>query len=47
MIFAHDQKQYDRWRSAFDEGRGLTGAALERAIAGLAGSHPDLVTVVN
>lgn len=47
MIFAQDDSQYHAWTESFGERRGLTGASLERAMARLMGSHPELVTVVN
>lgn len=49
MVFAHDQRQYMRWRASavHSTSRGLMGEALEQAITAIAGSHPDLVTVVH
>jgi hypothetical protein len=50
-IFAHDDKQHRRWRSAVDRranrSSGLTGEALERAIMSLAVSSPDIVVFDN
>jgi hypothetical protein len=50
-IFAHDDKQHRRWRSAVDRranrSSGLTGEALERAIMSLAVSSPDMVVFDN
>ena len=46
-IFAHDQKQYGRWKSrtrnARPGQRGLTGAALEAAVMGIREQFPDQV----
>lgn len=46
-IFARDQKQYNRWRGSRKRRRqrGLTGAALESAVMGLARTHPEYVVV--
>ena len=47
-IFARDQKQYRRWsrRNGRSGGSsGLTGAALENVIRGLAASNPEYVVV--
>jgi len=49
-IFAHDNKQYRKWRSARTsevgkESGGLTGAGLEAHIAQLRQSRPDLVAM--
>ena len=46
-IFAHDAKQYGRWRSRSRNRRkpGLTGQALEQAIRSLAGAHPEYVVM--
>ena len=48
-VAAHDQKAADRWVASRDgiagqpaRGRGLSGAALERAMMQLAASKPDL-----
>ena len=49
MIFARNDKQYRRWRakvrSKAGEAVGLTGAALEKAILGLAAQHPEYVVI--
>ena len=44
-VFAHDKKQYDRWRRASRKRRprGLKGEALERVMAAFAVQNPDLV----
>lgn len=48
-IFARDGKQYGKWRRAAKSGkpasRGLSGEALERAVATLAGTHPQYVVM--
>lgn len=56
-ITAHDQHALARWRSmaarasslaasaAGQGGRGLTGAALERALQGMLLTNPDIVAV--
>ena len=52
-IFAHDQRAWTRWQSrrqarqATRGGtvRGLTGAALERAVRGLASRNPEYVVM--
>lgn len=45
-IFAHDNKQYGKWRSRPHPGRqqrGLTGAALEQAVMRIAAMFPGQV----
>lgn len=48
-IFARDQKQYDRWRRkarrTSERPVGLTGAALESAVRGLAARNPEYVVM--
>lgn len=50
-ILARDAKQYGLWtqRTAASrtdgDGRGLAGAALERAVFGLAATHPEYVVI--
>jgi hypothetical protein len=48
-IFAHDGKQYSRWRTRTTNrskgSRGLTGAALERAVMRIADMFPGQVQV--
>lgn len=49
MIFAQNQKQYQRWRATADRlaAEALTGEALELAVMAIAGENPDLVSVVH
>lgn len=44
-VFAHDRKQYEHWKRASKKRRprGLTGAALEGAIAAFAMSNPEYI----
>jgi hypothetical protein len=46
-VLAHDAKAARRWHSrrrrAEGKPAGLTGMALERAIAGLAAAHPEYI----
>lgn len=55
MIFAHDQRQYQRWlverRAASNfattgaSGGGLEGAELEQVLYAMAHTNPDIVTI--
>jgi hypothetical protein len=50
-LIAHDRKAANRWKAmkgrltAASGGGGLTGEALERAVASLAVSHPEYVVM--
>lgn len=48
-IFAHQQRQYERWRRSVDRSagrvQGAVGAALEAQIRSLAMTNPEYVTV--
>jgi hypothetical protein len=48
-IFAHDDKQYSKWRTRPRKGarqqRGLTGAALEQAVMRIASIFPGQVEI--